>query len=526
MSDFQRLMDSSPFLPDKSKTSERGREDTTPPLSPDDLKYIEEFNNKGWDLPPTSLASCPIPGPALPPAVVEAWAERADSRGPPDSPLEAFQPASWYLTTSATLTTNTISSPEHCQRLPLRAASGSEHFGVRILHSPTRGERAAPGPSEQEYMFSKASKAKAGDGEDVFSGRWPCELRGHHLEAGLGYASSLELELSRNLSDDMKEVAFSVRNAIRSSSTSSQLRDASCQTNGFTSRGTQTTQTISVGLQTEALRALTSSPHRCLTPKGGGSTPVSSPSRSLRKVQYSPAAQAKFERPCCSPKYGSPKLQRKPSSTAPVAKPEASSGPSRAPTPTVTTQAPKGNSESAWARSTTTRDSPVHTTINDGLSSLFNIIDHTPVTYDPQQKFNRSPSRSRPVESGPTGSYGAAQELIRASRARSPSPVQLIVESQDEKTPETISIRQDLSAPPGYTLAENAARILNKKLLEQGFRDEKRPPSSGGTSQSRTGDVDKSGCIEVKKKRLYSNTVFYFCLESLCFVPTKCDLWH
>ncbi|KAI4902747.1 hypothetical protein NFI96_015262 [Prochilodus magdalenae] len=497
MSDFQRLMDSSPFLPDKSKHGEHGRDETTPPLSPDDLKYIEEFNNKGWDLPPASLASCPIPGPALPPTVMEAWAERADSRRPPDHPSEAFQPASWYLTTSATLTTNTMSSPEHCQRLSLRGASASDHFGVRVLHSPTRGDRAAPGASEQEYMLSKVTKAKPGEEEDVFGGRWPCELRGHHLETGLGYSSSLELELSRNLSDDMKEVAFSVRNAIRSGSGSAptQLRDASCQTNGFTTRGTQTTQTISVGLQTEALRALTSSPHRCLTPKGGGSTPVSSPSRSLRKVQYSPAAQAKFERPCCSPKYGSPKLQRKPSSTAPAAKPEASSVTSRAPTPTVATQPLKGNSESAWARSTTTRDSPVHTTINDGLSSLFNIIDHTPVTYDSQQKFNRSPSRSRPVESGTTGSYGAAQELVRVSRGRSPSPVQLIVESQDEKT-ETVSIRQDLSAPPGYTLAENAARILNKKMLEQGFREEKRPPSSGGASQSRTGDVDKPGCIE------------------------------
>ncbi|XP_072524704.1 microtubule cross-linking factor 1 isoform X2 [Salminus brasiliensis] len=496
MSDFQRLMDSSPFLPDKSRPGERGRDDTTPPLSPDDLKYIEEFNNKGWELPTASLASCPIPGPALPPPVVEAWAERADSRRPADPTSEAFQPASWFLTTSATLTTNTMSSPEHCQRLPLRGAPGPDLIGVRVLHSPTRGERTVPGPSDQEYMFSKVGKATAGEGEDVFGSRWPCELRGHHLETGLGYASSLELELSRNLSDDMKEVAFSVRNAIRSGSTSIQLRDASCQTNGFTTRGTQTTQTISVGLQTEVLRTLTSSPHRCLTPKGGGSTPVSSPSRSLRKVQYSPAAQAKFERPCCSPKYGSPKLQRKPSTTAPASKPEASSGPSRAPTPTAASQPTKGNSESAWARSTTTRDSPVHTTINDGLSSLFNIIDHTPVTYDSQQKFNRSPSRSRPVESGQTASYGAAQELARASRGRSPSPVQLIVESQDEKNAETVSIRQDLSAPPGYTLTENAARILNKKLLEQGFRDEKRPPSSGGTSQSRTGDVDKPGCIE------------------------------
>lgn len=500
MSDFQRLMDSSPFLPDKSKSGECGRDDVTPPLSPDDLKYIEEFNNKGWDLSKSPLPSCPIPGPVLPPQVVEAWVERADTHRPVPCSSDTFQPAAWYLTTSATLTTNTTSSLEQCQRLSARSSPVPDHFGVRVLHSPTRAERLNPGPSDQEYTFPRGSKEN--EGEDIFGGRWPCELR--HLEGGehatlctaMGYTSSLELELSRNLSDDMKEVAFSVRNAIRSSTATGnspvdrQMRDAACQTNGSTSRSTQTTQSVNVALQT-----LTSSPRRCLTP-------VSSPSRSLRKAQYSPATQAKFERSCCSPKYGSPKLQRKPSctNTAPgKSEPPATS--SRAPTPT--SQSLKGNSESAWARSTTTRDSPVHTTINDGLSSLFNIIDHSPVTYDPAQKFNKSPSRSRPNESvsagvldPKAGNFGGPQDPTRPSRGRSPSPIQLIVELQGEKNPETISIRQDLSAPPGYTIAENAARILNKKLLEQGLREEKKQ-GSATAAQSKTGEVDKPGCIEV-----------------------------
>lgn len=486
-------MDSSPFLPDKSKSGEFGRDDVTPPLSPDDLKYIEEFNSKGWDLSKSPLSSCPIPGPVLPPQVVEAWVERADTHRPVPSSSDTFQPAAWYLTTSATLTTNTTSSLEQCQHLAARGSPVPDHFGVRVLHSPTRAERLNPGPSDQEFTFSRVSKEN--EGEEIFGGRWPCELR--HLEGGehttlcnaMGYTSSLELELSRNLSDDMKEVAFSVRNAIRSSTSTGtspadrQMRDAACQTNGSTTRGTQTTMGVNVALQT-----LTSSPRRCLTP-------VSSPSRSLRKAQYSPATQAKFERSCCSPKYGSPKLQRKPSCTNTAqGKSEPPVTVSRAPTPT--SQSLKGNSESAWARSTTTRDSPVHTTINDGLSSLFNIIDHTPVTYDSAQKFNKSPSRSRPIESGSAGNSSAPQDLARPSRGRSPSPIQLIVELQGEKTPETISIRQDLSAPPGYTIAENAARILNKKLLEQGFREEKKP-GSAMAAQSKTGEVDKSGCIEV-----------------------------
>ncbi|RVE61017.1 hypothetical protein OJAV_G00166550 [Oryzias javanicus] len=505
MSDFQRLMDSSPFLPDKTHQGEHGQDDATPPLSPDDLKYIEEFNNKGWEFPLSAPGARPIR---------EAWTEKS-AEGEPNP----FQPPSWFLTTSATLTTSTLSSPEHCHKPPLRgngtgaADVGVEHYGLHMLHSPTRhGAAELATAQDPDSLFAKGSKGRA-EGEagvgaspsdEVFGGvRWPCILEGGGLRTPqsqtpvcptVGYAASLELELSRNLSDDMKEVAISVRNAIRSPQGPA-VRDIACQTNGLTTRGTQTTQTINVGLQTDLLRNLTSSPHRCLTPKGG-STPISSPSRGTRKVQYSPVVQSKFDRPCCSPKYGSPKLQRKPSIPS---KAELQNN-SRTPTPTTPQ---KGNSESAWARSTTTRDSPVHTTINDGLSSLFNIIDHTPVSYDPIQKFNKSPSRSRPTptptaELSPAhGALAAAADPPRAARGRSPSPVQLIVETQGDRNPEVVSIRQDLSAPPGYTLAENAARILNKKLQEQNFREERRLQAApSGHSRQADSDRGQSGCME------------------------------
>ncbi|XP_061695739.1 microtubule cross-linking factor 1 isoform X2 [Syngnathoides biaculeatus] len=468
MSDFQRLMDSSPFLPDKTRHGERGQDDVTPPLSPDDLKYIEEFNNKGWDFPSSATDD---PGSAR-----VAWVDKPSA----DPVRESLQPPSWFLTTSASLTTTST--------LNSRAGVGADAFGVHILHSPTRSE---PEP-ESDLLYTKGSKAR-GDGEapsgsdEVFTGgRWPCGL----LESGglrtspnqspicptVGYASSLGLQLSRNMSDDMKEVAISVRKAI-CSPTGPVVRDTACQTNGFTTRGTQTTQTISVGLQTDLLRNLTSSPHRCLTPKGGG-TPISSPSRNTRKVQYSPVIQNKFERPCCSPKYGSPKLQRKMSSSNKAEIPNTS----RAATPTTPQ---KGNSESAWARSTTTRDSPVHTTINDGLSSLFNIIDHTPVVYDAMQKFNKSPSHSRPATAAEPGPDP------KSARGRSPSPVQLIVETEGDRNAEVVSIRQDLSAPPGYTLAENAARILNKKL-----QDERRLQAGGVGGKMADPERAQPGCME------------------------------
>ncbi|KAM3928789.1 microtubule cross-linking factor 1 isoform 2-T2 [Leptodactylus fuscus] len=481
MSEFHRLMESSPFLPDKSLDLSGDKDELTPPLSPDDLKYIEEFN-KNWDYSSVGQGD----------KLKRVGVERAgNGKLESKSPSETFQSSSWFLTTSVTMTTNTMTSPEHCLKQSPRSHVVAERMGVRVFHSPPvvrRFEKSVINGSEEikhiepELIFSTAkangnvSESKNGSTE-VF-GRWPCELNNQHkdfLESGLrpmdrpvcttvGFASSLHnIELSRNMSDDMKEVANSVRNAIRTTPVESQFRDIACQTNGLKSTGTQTTQTISVGLQTEALRSITSSPHKCLTPKGG-STPISSPSRSLRNRQVSPAiekVQAKFERSCCSPKYGSPKLQKKPL-------PKVDQPANR-----VTSGTPqKGFNESAWARSTTTRESPVHTTINDGLSSLFNIIDHSPITCDHSQKPSRPSSRSRSAEARPE--FGTISDICIDGRGRSPSPIRITIDLQRDQYTDVSYSRQDLSAPPGYSLTENAARILSKKILE----DQKQPPDS------------------------------------------------
>ncbi|KAF4788881.1 hypothetical protein TURU_156997 [Turdus rufiventris] len=512
MSEFQRLMDISPFLPEKNLPSSGSKDDITPPLSPDDLKYIEEFN-KNWDYSNTRNHGGATEKPA------EGWAERTEIGKAGNDPIsDSFQAPSWYLTTSVTMTTNTMTSPEHCQKQPTRSHSVTDKVGVRVFHSPPVVRRfdnsviagsEGKNQAEPDFLFS-VTKAMGnvtetkGASSDMF-GRWSCDLAKHHkdfLENGLhpierpicttvGFASPLHsLEMSKNMSDDMKEVAFSVRNAIRSNSTEPQFKDTACQTNGMRTTGTQTTQTISVGLQTETLRSITSSPHKCLTPKGG-STPVSSPSRSLRSRQVTPViekVQAKFERTCCSPKYGSPKLQRKvlPKSDQPNNR-------------TLPGTPQKGFSESAWARSTTTRESPVHTTINDGLSSLFNIIDHSPIFHETFQKCPRSGSRSRSAE--PRPELGTLQEPCTNARGRSPSPLRLGTETQKEEGAEVTSIRQDLSAPPGYTLAENAARILNKKLLEHALKEERRlsshsPPNL--SNDNSTGEIVKvdPGSIE------------------------------
>nr|XP_048291287.1 microtubule cross-linking factor 1 isoform X1 [Myodes glareolus] len=498
MSEFQRLMDVSPFLPEKGLPSASSKEDVTPPLSPDDLKYIEEFNSKNWDY------TSPRAGTDRPP---DLWADRTEvGRVGHDPTTEPFPDSSWYLTTSVTMTTDTMTSPEHCQKQPLRSHVLTEQSGVHVLHSPpavrrvdsivSGGEGRSRVDPEGPFPMSRArgnlADAKGGHPEPVLN-RWPCTPPRHprdYVEGSLrplekpvcpslGFPSPLHsLDMSKNMSDDMKEVAFSVRNAICSGPAETQVRDMACQTNGSRTAGTQTVQTISVGLQTEALRAsgVTSSPHKCLTPKaGGGTTPVSSPSRSLRNRQVAPAiekVQAKFERTCCSPKYGSPKLQRKPLSKADQPNSRTSPG-----------MAQKGFSESAWARSTTTRESPVHTTINDGLSSLFNIIDHSPLGM-------RAGSRSRSAE--PRQEPGPGQETGTSSRGRSPSPLGVGSEVCREDGGENTPVRQDLSAPPGYTLTENVARILNKKLLEHALKEEKKLAAhgpSGLTSDSHSGEA-------------------------------------
>ncbi|XP_066102531.1 microtubule cross-linking factor 1 isoform X4 [Saccopteryx bilineata] len=507
MSEFQRLMDVSPFLPEKGLPAAGGKEDITPPLSPDDLKYIEEFHSKSWDDRPP-----------------DSWGDRTErGRAGSEASAEPFPDSSWYLTTSVTMTTDTMTSPEHCHKQALRSHVHTEPSGVRVLHSPPAVRRVdsialaggeGAGRLEPEGPFSTsrarglAGDMKGGPSEHMLS-RWPCApsrpprdygeggLRplDSSLCAPLGFSSPLRsVEMSKNMSDDMKEAAFSVRDVICPSSPEPPAKDMACQTNGSRTAGTQTVRTISIGLQTEALRggALTSSPHKCLTPKaGGGATPTSSPSRGLRSRQVAPAiekVQAKFERTCCSPKYGSPKLQRKPLPKADQPNNRTSPAPAQ-----------KGCSESAWARSTTTRESPVHTAINDGLSSLFNIIDHSPVVQDPFQKGVRA--ASRPCSAEPRPELGPGQETSPSSRGRSPSPVRVGLETCREEEGEGTPARQDLSAPPGYTFTESVARILNKKLLEHALKEERRqaPHSlTGPASDSHLGETVKvePGSIE------------------------------
>lgn len=213
--------------------------------------------------------------------------------------------------------------------------------------------------------------------------QWLSSLSQQHKDLLNGRAGSSgsfhNLEISANLSDDMKEMTNCVRQAIRSSSLERKCsKDTGSQTVSFTSTGTQTAQLISVGQQTDGPASLTS--------RGAGlhgkiwSPRPSTSLSSVRSRQISSSLEKvhnRIDRPCCSPKYGSPKLTRRVSTSSSTSKLETASTSSRDRNTWNLSNRGIVQNGSAWARSTTTRDSPVLSGLNDGLSSLFNVVEHT-----------------------------------------------------------------------------------------------------------------------------------------------------
>ncbi|KAM9785500.1 LOW QUALITY PROTEIN: microtubule cross-linking factor 2-like [Neosynchiropus ocellatus] len=246
------------------------------------------------------------------------------------------------------------------------------------------------------------------------------------------------LEISANLSDDMKEMTNCVRQAIRSSSLErkaskepgSQVRDPSgvkpdtltrtaplrLQALAVSTRATQTaTRSVSVGLQTDILPGGRGAGlhSKAWSPRPTSST--TSPLASARSRQISTSldkVHSRIERPCCSPKFGSPKLQRRVSSGSTSRLDGASS---RERSMWSLQQRPGG---SAWARSTTTRDSPVLSGLTDGLSSLFSVVEHSGSTEslwksDGGASQTASPARRPAPESSSQRYGGLVQEFIK-----------------------------------------------------------------------------------------------------------------
>uniref|UniRef100_A0A8C5PT72 Microtubule crosslinking factor 2 n=1 Tax=Leptobrachium leishanense TaxID=445787 RepID=A0A8C5PT72_9ANUR len=259
-----------------------------------------------------------------------------------------------------------------------------------------------------------------------------------------------EFEISGNMSDDMKEITNCVRQAIRSSSLERKPKSTATQTAGLPNVGIQTVQMVSVGLQTDISR---SSLHtKSWSPRGSSllSTRTKHISTSLDKVH------SRIERPCCSPKFGSPKLQRRSSSKLDASKDRS-----------LWNLHQNQKNGSAWARSTTTRDSPVLSTINDGASSLFNVVDHAGST-ESLCKMGLSENKIKADAS----KYGIVQEFFRNVCGRAGQSSSSVPEKKEEESrrPDNHDHCSSAVCHP----SNNVSKLLSKKSPRQQPGDEQK----------------------------------------------------
>ncbi|XP_077580004.1 microtubule cross-linking factor 2 [Stigmatopora nigra] len=245
---------------------------------------------------------------------------------------------------------------------PTRPPAAQADQTTACFSWPYEGWLSSLSEQHRELLESRSASADVSVSSDgAPDGRTPAAFRG--LEMG---------EISANLSDDMKEMTNCVRQAIRSSS----LERKSAKEPAV-SRSTQTAaHNVSIGLQTDnlvsgrgaALHAKAWSPR----PSSVTGSPLAS-ARSRHMSTSLDKVHCRIERPCCSPKFGSPKLQRRVSSGSA----SRLDGTRERSLWNLGQRSPGGGGGSAWARSTTTRDSPVLSGLTDGLSSLFSVVEHS-----------------------------------------------------------------------------------------------------------------------------------------------------
>lgn len=176
----------------------------------------------------------------------------------------------------------------------------------------------------------------------------------------------------------------------------------------MSTRSTQTSsQYVSIGLQTDSLPSSRGAGlhSKAWSPRPSSTTTSSLASARTRQISTSlDKVHSRIERPCCSPKYGSPKLQRRVSSgrcslltfnlkiyvrvteraftvllffSGSTSRLDGTSSSRDRSLWSLQQRSISGGGGSAWARSTTTRDSPVLSGLTDGLSSLFSVVEHS-----------------------------------------------------------------------------------------------------------------------------------------------------
>nr|XP_032645185.1 protein SOGA1 isoform X1 [Chelonoidis abingdonii] len=461
MSEFESLLDCSPYLPGK-----------TSPVIAD--------HGRGKVSPATQL----LPNGITDPAGVHpknCTYVTTEQPAPESLAKEKLDISSWDYSRASKL-----SGQEPAQKQMQRSYTAPDKTGIRIYYSPPVVRRLeAPLIHNKEgkimtepgflFTMAKPTELEESDRSENTYSRWLCNFSKQHRElldsrsadkagpSGPRFPASLhDFEISGNMSDDMKEITNCVRQAIRSSSLERKVKSTSSQTTGLTTIGTQTIQMVSIGLQTD-------------TPRGNlhskSWSPRSSSLMSVRSKQISSSldkVHSRIERPCCSPKYGSPKLQRRSSSKLDNSKDRS-----------LWNLHQSKQNGSAWARSTTTRDSPVLSNINDGLSSLFNVVEHSGST-ESIWKPGCPETKAKPE----APKYGIVQEFFRNVCGRAQSPTS--APEKKESPGDDSTKKQDHSQPPTCHPSENVSRSLNKKLPKQSSSEEPKVSSPNQGSKDGT----------------------------------------
>ncbi|NWJ12217.1 SOGA1 protein, partial [Crypturellus undulatus] len=459
MSEFESLLDCSPYLPGKTAPGlvDHSRGKKASPAA----QLLPNGIRDSSGLPPPNCTYVNIEQPA------------------PDSlAKEKLGISSWDYSRASSL-----SGHDPSQKQMQRSYTAPDKTGIRIYYSPPVVRRLeAPLVHNKEgkimiepgflFTMAKPKEPEESDSAENTYSQWLCNFSKQHRELLDGgavestvspvprFPSSLhDLEISGNMSDDMKEITNCVRQAIRSSSLERKVKSTSSQTVGLATIGTQTIQTVSVGLQTDL-------PRSSLHSKSW--SPRSSSLMSVRSKQISSSldkVHSRIERPCCSPKYGSPKLQRRSSSKLDATKDRS-----------LWNLHQSKQNGSAWARSTTTRDSPVLSNINDGLSSLFSVVEHSGST-ESIWKPGCPESRAKPE----APKYGIVQEFFRNVCGRAQSPT--ATAEKKEAIGEEGSKKAEHPGPVTYHQSESVSRILNKKVLKQSNCEDPKPSSPGQGSK-------------------------------------------
>ncbi|KAM8945288.1 microtubule cross-linking factor 2 isoform 2-T2 [Pelodytes ibericus] len=387
----------------------------------------------------------------------------------------------------------TVNSMEPGHKHIQRSYTAPDKTGIRIYYSPPVVRRLDISLVQNKeklmvepgFLFTMA-KPKELEKSERLSGKtysqWLCNISKTHrnlLDNDVvkdssssvpGFPPSLgDFEISGNMSDDMKEITNCVRQAIRTSSLERKPKTTSTQTVGLSSVGVQTVQMVNVGLQTDIQRA--SLHTKSWSPRGSSllSTRTKHISTSFDKVH------SRIDRPCCSPKYGSPKLQRRSSSKLDGSKDRS-----------LWNLHQSQKSGSAWARSTTTRDSPVLSNIYDGSSSLFNVVDHAGST---ESLYKTGLPESRSKADAPK--CGIVQEFFRNVCGRATQSSSTLAEKKDMEENNKRPDNHDHCSSAVCHPSHNVSKLLSKKVPRQHSTDEQKPSSpSQGNKDGNSKDTD------------------------------------